>query len=193
MAAGERCENCGLTPRSSGAPTAGHQARAAPWFILHRAGLASCRRRPLSSNVRRRRPAAVPYQVFADAVLLLHVAVVAFVVLGLPAIFIGNWRKMAWANAIWWRSAHLLAIAVVVFQAWLGQYCGLTVLESWLRQQAGEAGYQRGFLEHWLQQVLYYEGPLWVFALAYTVFGALVLLAWWRYPPKSGHAARGDA
>ena len=42
-----------LRIRSSGAPTAGHQARAAPWFIMHRAGLASCRRRPLSSNVRR--------------------------------------------------------------------------------------------------------------------------------------------
>ncbi len=36
---------CGLTPRSSGAPTAGHQARAAALFIIHRAGLASCRRR----------------------------------------------------------------------------------------------------------------------------------------------------
>ena len=40
-----------LTPRSSGAPPAGHQARALLWFILHRAGLASCRRRPLTSNV----------------------------------------------------------------------------------------------------------------------------------------------
>jgi hypothetical protein len=43
---------CCLTPRSSGAPTASHQARAAPWSILHRAGLASSRCRPLSSNVR---------------------------------------------------------------------------------------------------------------------------------------------
>ena len=44
---------CCLTLRSSGAPTAGRQARALLWFILHRAGLASCRRRPLTSNVRR--------------------------------------------------------------------------------------------------------------------------------------------
>jgi hypothetical protein len=47
---------CGLTPRSSGAPPAGHQARALLWFILHRAGLASCRRRPLTSNVRQHSP-----------------------------------------------------------------------------------------------------------------------------------------
>ena len=135
----------------------------------------------------------MPYQALADAVLLIHVALVIFVVLGLPAIIIGNHRKMAWANSLWWRSAHLLAIAVVVLQAWLGQYCGLTVLESWLRHQAGQAGYKAGFIEHWLQRLLYFEGPLWVFALAYTVFGALVAWAWWRYPPKASHAARGDA
>lgn len=135
----------------------------------------------------------MPYRAFADAVLLLHVAVVIFVVLGLPAIVIGNWCKIAWANGFWWRAAHLLAIAVVVLQAWLGQYCGLTVLESWLRQQAGQSGYERGFIEYWLQRLLYYEGPLWAFALAYTVFGALVAWAWWRYPPNASHASRSDA
>jgi len=45
-----RAKKRGLTPRSSGAPSAGHQARAALWFILHRAGLASCRCRPLTST-----------------------------------------------------------------------------------------------------------------------------------------------
>ena len=43
---------CGLTPRPSGAPTADHQARAAPGYMLHRAGRASYRRRLLRSNVR---------------------------------------------------------------------------------------------------------------------------------------------
>lgn len=41
-----------LTPRSSGAPTARHQARAGGTrYIFTNPGLASCRRRPLSSNV----------------------------------------------------------------------------------------------------------------------------------------------
>jgi hypothetical protein len=44
---------CGLTPRSSEAPTAGRQARSGGTrYIFARPGLASCRRRPLSSNVR---------------------------------------------------------------------------------------------------------------------------------------------
>ena len=43
----------GITPRSSGAPTAGHQARSGGTrYIFATPGLASCRCRPLSSNVR---------------------------------------------------------------------------------------------------------------------------------------------
>jgi len=147
----------------------------------------------LSPNVRRRREAAVPYQALADAVLVLHFGVVIFVVLGLPAILIGNWRHWSWANNLLWRLAHLVAIGVVVVQAWLGQYCGLTVLESRLREQAGQVGYQRSFIEHWVQGLLYYEAPLWVFSLVYTAFGALVAWAWWRYPPRIRRARRSDA
>jgi hypothetical protein len=48
-----RAQRC-LTPRSSGAPTAGHQARAGgTLYIVACPGLVACRRLPLSSNVRR--------------------------------------------------------------------------------------------------------------------------------------------
>lgn len=134
----------------------------------------------------------MPYQTLANIVLLLHFAVVIFVVLGLPAVLIGNRHGWAWANHLWWRVVHLLAIGVVVLQAWLGRYCGLTVLESSLRDKAGQVGYERSFIEHWVQRLLYYEGPLWVFALVYTVFGALVAWAWWRYPPTVRSATKSD-
>ena len=55
---------------------------------------------------------------------------------------------------------HLLAIGVVVLQAWLGRYCGLTALESSLREKAGQVGYERSFIEYWVQRLLYCEGPL---------------------------------
>ena len=49
-------EECGLTPRSTGAPTAGHQARAGGTrYIFTGPGLASCRWSPVNSNVRRPR------------------------------------------------------------------------------------------------------------------------------------------
>lgn len=134
----------------------------------------------------------MPYEALADAVLLLHLGIVLFVVLGLLAIVIGNRAGWAWANEFWWRSAHLVAIGVVVLQAWLGQYCPLTLLESWLRIQAGQAGYAGGFIEHWVQSVLYYQAPLWVFALIYTALGLLTAWAWWRFPPRVGRSKDSD-
>jgi Protein of Unknown function (DUF2784) len=123
------------------------------------------------------------YQLLADAVLLLHFAVVAFVVGGLVLIVAGNLRRWGWVNRWWFRLCHLSAIAFVVAQAWLGQTCPLTTLENWLRTQARQASYSRSFIEHWIQAVLFYQAPPWVFTLAYSVFGLLVVATWLRFPP----------
>jgi Protein of Unknown function (DUF2784) len=135
----------------------------------------------------------VLYQFLADAVLVLHFGVVFFVVGGLVVVVAGNWLHWHWVNRVSFRLAHLAAIAVVVLQAWLGQFCPLTILESWLRVQAGAAAYERSFVEHWLQRLIYYEAPLWVFTVAYTAFAVLVLLAWWRYPPRRRSGNSRDA
>lgn len=124
------------------------------------------------------------YRLLADGVLLLHFGVVVFVVGGLLLVIAGNLRHWRWVNNFWFRVAHLAAIGVVVAQAWLGKLCPLTSLESWLRLQSGEAAYQQSFIEHWLQRLLFFEAPLWAFAVAYTVFGVLVAAAWWRFPPE---------
>lgn len=127
------------------------------------------------------------YQLLADAVLILHAAVVAFVVGGLVFVVIGNLRNWRWVNALWFRLAHLGAIALVVAEAWLGVACPLTTLEMWLRAKASVPTYGGSFIEHWLQRVLYYEAPSWVFALGYSLFGLLVLAAWWYFPPTCKH------
>ncbi|MFO1434916.1 MAG: DUF2784 domain-containing protein [Gammaproteobacteria bacterium] len=130
----------------------------------------------------------MPYRYLADAVLLVHFGVVFFVVGGLVAVVAGNRLHWQWVNDWWFRLAHLAAIAFVVIQAWLGQYCPLTTLESWLRVQAGLPSYNKNFIEHWVQRLIYYDAPFWVFAVAYTVFGLLVLLAWRRFPPRRNRA-----
>ncbi|MEQ8663025.1 MAG: DUF2784 domain-containing protein, partial [Gammaproteobacteria bacterium] len=68
----------------------------------------------------------------------------------------------------------------------------LTTLETWLRTHAGEATYSGAFIAHWLERLLYYAAPWWVFAIAYSVFGALVVWAWWRVPPLP-RCGRGGA
>jgi hypothetical protein len=125
------------------------------------------------------------YRLLADAVLVVHFAIVVFVVAGLPAIVLGN--RLGWrlVNSWTFRVAHLAAIGVVVAQAWLGAVCPLTTLESALRTAAGATPYAASFIEHWLQRLLFYEAPAWVFTVAYTAFGLAVAAAWWYFPPGS--------
>jgi hypothetical protein len=126
----------------------------------------------------------VPYELLADVVLLIHFGLVLFVVGGLVAVVAGNWLEWRWVNEWWFRLTHLAAIAFVVVQSWLGQLCPLTTIESWLRVQGGASAYEESFVEHWLQRLIFYEAPFWVFRAAYTVFAVLVLLAWWRFPAR---------
>jgi hypothetical protein len=95
----------------------------------------------------------------------------------------GNVAGWRWVNARWFRLAHLAAIAVVVAEAWLDIACPLTTLEMWLRTQAGTVAYVDDFIAHWLQRLLYYDLPPWVFLLGYTLFGFLVAAAWLLFPP----------
>lgn len=130
-------------------------------------------------------PSSPPYQLLADIVLLLHLATVLFVIGGLVAIVIGNLRNWRWVNGLTFRITHLVVIAIVVAQAWLGRLCPLTILENWLREQAGQASYRGSFIQHWVETVLYYDAPAWVFTLAYTGFALLVLVAWLCFPLNS--------
>jgi polyferredoxin len=124
------------------------------------------------------------YQILADAVLLLHFGIVLFIVGGLAFILIGGLRGWHFIRKRWFRILHLLAITIVVAQAWLGELCPLTTLEMWLRASAQEVTYSGSFIEHWLQRALYYQAPSWVFILVYSAFGLVVLLAWWYFPPS---------
>lgn len=125
------------------------------------------------------------YLIAADAILFTHALFVCFVVLGLMLIFIGKWRGWNWVTFFWFRIAHLLAIAVVVLQSWLGLICPLTIWEMDLRAMAGEAAYAGSFIAHWIERLLYYRAPDWVFVLLYTCFGALVVASWiWIRPRR---------
>ena len=115
---------------------------------------------------------------------MLHVLFVAFVVLGLVLILVGKFMVWAWVRNWWFRVVHLAAIVVVVIQAWFGVVCPLTTLEMSLRRQAGDSTYAGTFVSHWLEAILYYRAPLWVFAVCYTVFAVAVVLSWYWVRPE---------
>lgn len=116
------------------------------------------------------------YRLLADAVVLLHLAFVLFVVAGGLLAF--RWRRAPWL--------HLPALAWGGWIEFSGSICPLTPLETALRRAGGEAGYAGGFVEHYLLPVLYPPGltnaTQWALGIGLLLFNAAVyaLLAWRR-------------
>jgi hypothetical protein len=103
------------------------------------------------------------YRVLADAILVMHFAFVAFVVVGFVLILLGLLRGWAWVRDRRFRLAHLAAIGIVIMQAWLGRICPLTIWENELRQLAGQDVYVETFVQHWLHRWMFYDATPWVF------------------------------
>ncbi|HEY2065851.1 MAG TPA: DUF2784 domain-containing protein [Gemmatimonadaceae bacterium] len=88
------------------------------------------------------------YRLAADAVLVVHLAFVLFVVLG--GLLALRWPGLAWVHV-----PVALYGAVIEF---VGFVCPLTPLEVRLRRLGGEAGYRGGFIEHYVTAALYPNG-----------------------------------
>lgn len=127
---------------------------------------------------------AATHHLLADGVLILHVAFVAFVVLGLPVILLGGRLGWPWVRDLRFRICHLAAISLVVIQALLGMVCPLTTLEMHLRGKAGDETYEGTFIAHWLHHLLFFNAPLWVFTACYLLFGLAVIASWWWVKPS---------
>jgi hypothetical protein len=124
----------------------------------------------------------------ADVVLIVHFAFVLFVVGGLALIWIGALAGWAWVRNFWFRVAHLAAIAFVAAEALLGIWCPLTVWETQLR--GGDA--ERSFIAQWVQRLLFYDFPEWVFTVLHVGFALVVGASWWWIRPhkrKGAHSA----
>ena len=125
------------------------------------------------------------YSLLADVILVTHVLFAAFVVISLILIFVGKFLSWLWVRNPWFRVTHLLGIGVVVLQSWFGVICPLTIWEMDLRSKAGETIYEGSFVRHWLNELLYYQAPPWVFVVCYTAFGGLVLASWVLVRPRA--------
>jgi hypothetical protein len=126
----------------------------------------------------------------ADAILALHVGVVAFVVLFTLAVVVGGPLGWRWVRGFALRATHLALMLLIALQAWLGRLCPLTTWEQSLRNRAGQATYGDSFIQYWLSRLIFFDAPWWTFVAAYTAFAALVALCWWRWPPIGRRARR---
>jgi hypothetical protein len=129
----------------------------------------------------------------ADLLLFGHVLFVAFVIGGFVLVVIGRLTGWSWVRNPWFRVAHLAAIGVVTLQSWVGAICPLTTWEMALRRRAGDEAYAGTFMSHWLDRLLYYDAPAWVFILCYTLFAAAVVGCWFWVRPRPFPGRTPDA
>jgi len=121
------------------------------------------------------------HRVLADATVAFHLLFIVFVVLG--GLVVVRVPRVAWL--------HLPAVAWVVWLELAGAICPLTPLENAFRQQAGQAGYEGGFIDHYLMPVIY---PVGLTPQIQTMLGIAVLvlnatvyaIAWRRWRKRAG-------
>jgi Protein of Unknown function (DUF2784) len=103
------------------------------------------------------------YRALADLVLLVHLAFVLFVVLG--GLLVLRRPRLAWVHvpaAVWG--------ILIEYRGWI---CPLTPLENSLRTRGGQAGYSGGFVDHYIQPLLY---PVGLGRATQVVLGSIVLI-----------------
>ena len=84
-------------------------------------------------------------RILADLVLGFHLAFIVFAVLGS---FVVLWKpRIAWL--------HVPSVVWSAFVNLFSQVCPLTPLENRFRHLAGQAGYEGGFIEHYMTPLVY--------------------------------------
>ena len=118
------------------------------------------------------------YGLAADAVLVVHFAFVAFVVLGLVVILLGGMLRWKFVHNFYFRTTHLVAMGYVVMESVAGITCPLTTWENDLRLMAGGDGpYAGSFVQHWIHRVMFFQASETTFTAIYIVFFLVVLLS----------------
>jgi hypothetical protein len=120
----------------------------------------------------------------AEAILAIHVAIIAFNVAGLVVIPAGAWLGWRLVRVAWLRLFHLAMLLVVTGQALAGRACILTI---WQNELTGNSQPAQPMIMRWVDRLIYWNLPMWVFAVMYSgVF--LYVLALTVFVPFWGNA-----
>lgn len=107
------------------------------------------------------------YSLAANAIALVHLAFIIFVVAG--GLLVLRWPMLA--------CIHLPAAAWGALIEFAGWYCPLTTWENQLLRRAGREGYSNGFIEHYLFALIYPEGLTRSMQIAIGIFVLVVNVA----------------
>jgi hypothetical protein len=107
----------------------------------------------------------VVYRIAADAVVVVHFGFILFVAIG--GVIAWRWPRLLWL--------HVPAVAWGLGIVAVGFACPLTPLELRLRRLAGGQGYEGGFVDRYIEDVIYPGEYTW---LVRTVIAVAVVVGW---------------
>jgi hypothetical protein len=116
-------------------------------------------------------------------VLAVHLVIIAFNVLGLIAIPLGAWAGWRFVRLRWLRLLHLACLGIVAVQAIVGAACFLTIWQSDLLQGAGETASRAPLIQRWVESVIFWQLPGWIFTALYLAIFAYTVVLWRLVPP----------
>ena len=103
------------------------------------------------------------YRLAADTMVTAHLLYIVFVVVGGFIAFRARW--------ILW--LHVPAVMWAIYVQYIGRVCPLTTWEKQFRGLAGDAGYEGGFIDHYIVPIVY---PPDMPVAMHLVLGTLVVL-----------------
>ena len=126
------------------------------------------------------------YGYLADLLVFVHVLYVGYVVVGQVAIMVAAPFRWEWARNPWFRFSHLLAIAIVAYEALNNIRCPLTVWEEQLRALGGQdVAVGQSFVGRLFHELLFYPDlPEIFFNTLHVAMFVLVLQGVLMYPPR---------
>jgi len=131
------------------------------------------------------------YSLLADLVVVLHVAYVAYIVVGLALILAGLGRGWGWARNPWLRLSHLAAILIVILEIIFKTSCPLTLLELKLRSLAGQPVTEATFVERMMYYALSGWLPGSVTTSVYVVVALVITVTFVLAPPRRRRVKQG--
>lgn len=114
-------------------------------WVLHASSVAHEGRRSLRPGLGSQQRIAMFYWLLADLVVVIHVAFI---------VFVGCGSLLAWRRR-WLAWFHAPSVTWAVASITIGIPCPLTALEKLLRRLAGESAYGGGFVDQYIEGVVY--------------------------------------
>ena len=120
------------------------------------------------------------YRIFADFVVIAHLSFIVFIAVG--SLLVLKWPRLL--------RPHLAVVVWAAAIVTVGFTCPLTPLEQHLRIRAGHSSYDGGFVDHYLDGVVY---PGRFTTLARLLVGVLIVIGYALLLARSGRGRHSVA